>query len=88
MPRTTIKGQVHVDLIAKFSPWVVSPKQENLASAHRREESLEAKLFETQPNETQSAKEKNEPIKEPSTILKATKIEKIVEVLEVVIEPP
>ena len=88
LPRATIKGQVPADFDAEFLSRVVSPRQENLLSAHRREESSGAKPAETQPDETQSAHKNHETIKKPSTIPRESNIDKIIEVPEVIIEPP
>ena len=70
LPRAAIKGQVLADFIVEFLPRAMSPEKGNIASAHRREESSGEKLVETQLDETQSAQDNNEPIKEPSIVLK------------------
>ena len=57
-------------------------------STHRKEESSRAKLDEIQPNKTQSEQENNEPIKEPSTVLKVANTEKFTEDPKVIIVPP
>ena len=59
----------------------MSLEQENLASAHRREESLGAKPAKTQSNQNQ------EPNKESYTVLAESKTYKLIEVLEGILKP-
>ena len=88
LPMATIKGQVLANFVAEFSPRVVSPEQDNLASAHRKEESLGSKLVETQQNETRLAHKRNEPIKKSPTALGAVNTKEITKVPKVIVEPP
>ena len=69
--------------MAEFSPQIVSPDQGYLASTHKGEDSSKAKSV-----EFQLVSGDHKVVKNPPQNAKTTIAGEIIEVLEVVVEPP